>query len=92
MLKVDKGQFCYYVHETNSSTIKSFGFYFTEDDETGEVIDKEWGYLVVNFGNDSPSYYYLDFNVSTFFEMVNSESIGKFFNERVKDVYDCECH
>lgn len=87
MLNVDNGYYCLYVHNTNSSAIASFGFYYAED-EDGKILEDEWGYLVVNFrDNETQSYYYNEFCLSTFFEMVNAESIGRFFNERIRNAY-----
>lgn len=88
MLNVDITELGYWVMNTNSSAIASFSFQFTQDSETGEIIDEELGTLCVSFrGDEFNHYYYNDFNVSTFFRMVSSESIGRFFNERVRNAY-----
>ena len=88
MINVDNGHDSLYVHQTNSSAIESFGFYYGTD-EDDNIVEDDWGYLVVNFrgDNETQPYYYYEFCLSTFFEMTNAESIGRFFNERIRNSY-----
>ncbi|MGK7949814.1 MAG: KTSC domain-containing protein [Xenococcaceae cyanobacterium] len=90
MLRVSSHYDCYFVNTTNSSAIASLGFYF-ETDEDGCVVSKEYGTLFIYFGSGL-NYYYQDVCVSTFFTMVNSPSLGRFFNKRILGNYRVESH
>lgn len=84
MLNVNTYSDCYQVCNTNSSFIEDIHFFFTLDEDEN-VVDDEWGELVLRL--DGAEYRYQDVPVFIFFALVNAESLGSYFNSRIKNLY-----
>lgn len=90
MLSVNTYDDGYQVLNTNSSFIQNIHFCFTMDEDGETVIDSEWGELIVKI--DGRQYCYQDFALITFFSFINSESLGKFYNSNIRNLYECEIY
>ncbi len=80
----------YFVTETKSSAIECFSFQFDVDENTEEILDKEWGTLQITFRDGLGDYFYRDVSLNIFFQMTNAKSVGAFFNSRIKGNYEFE--
>lgn len=84
MRRILRNEELYMISKPDSTFIDEVIFYFGFDHVTSEITEG-WGSLVVTINDEK--YEYRDFPLYLFMELANSESLGKFFNQRIRNVY-----
>ncbi len=54
------------------------------------AYSNDYSVLLVKFRDSGDEYLYYDVSEDTFFDMLDADSIGGFYNEQIKSYYDCE--
>ena len=81
--------------ESTEPITKSFDYNDVEMNEVTSTFIYSLGYgdgnLVIKFRNDGAIYVYYDVPEEVYNELLSAESIGSYFNDNIKGIYQYEC-